>query len=81
MKQGTASDKIIFSAQTDSGYSETITNEPKKLGARLVDGPSPLAGRLQIFFENKWRSVCTNSRKYVSEHIIIIIYFIVFLVP
>lgn len=65
LKQGTASDKIIFSAQTDSGYSETITNEPKKLGARLVDGPSPLAGRLQIFFENKWRSVCTNSRKWV----------------
>lgn len=58
-------DKIVFTTQSDSGYSETITNEPKKLGARLVDGPSPLAGRLQIFYENKWRSVCTNSRKQV----------------
>lgn len=62
-KQGTANEKIVFTTQTDSGYSESITNEPKKLGARLVDGPSPLAGRLQIFYENKWRSVCTNSRK------------------
>lgn len=62
-KQGTVNEKIVFTTQTDSGYDESITNEPKKLGARLVDGPSPLAGRLQIFYENKWRSVCTNSRK------------------
>lgn len=65
-KQGTATDKITFTAQEDSGYSGIITNDPKKFGARLVDGPSPLAGRLQLLYENKWRSVCTNSRKYVD---------------
>jgi hypothetical protein len=30
---------------------------------RLVDGESPLAGRLQLYHIGKWRSVCTNSRK------------------
>ena len=32
---------------------------------RLVDGPSPLSGRLQIRHLGEWHSVCTNSRKYV----------------
>ncbi|XP_011334038.1 protein bark beetle isoform X2 [Ooceraea biroi] len=31
---------------------------------RLVDGPSPLAGRLQLFHRGDWRSVCTNSRNW-----------------
>ncbi|XP_023246946.1 protein bark beetle [Copidosoma floridanum] len=31
---------------------------------RLVDGPSPLEGRLQIFHKGEWRSVCTNSRNW-----------------
>lgn len=63
--QGTADEKIIFTTQPDSGYTESIPTNPEVFGARLVDGSSPLAGRLQIFYENKWRSVCTNSRKYV----------------
>lgn len=62
--QGTAEKRIVFTNHPDSGYSETTVNEPHTLGARLVDGPSPLAGRLQIYHEGKWRSVCTNSRKY-----------------
>ncbi|CAL4198237.1 unnamed protein product, partial [Meganyctiphanes norvegica] len=31
---------------------------------RLVDGPSPNIGRLQIFYKEEWRSVCTNSRNW-----------------
>ncbi|XP_012531769.1 protein bark beetle [Monomorium pharaonis] len=31
---------------------------------RLVDGPSPLVGRLQLFHQGAWRSVCTNSRNW-----------------
>ncbi|XP_070163334.1 protein bark beetle [Polyergus mexicanus] len=31
---------------------------------RLVDGPNPLAGRLQLFHRGSWRSVCTNSRNW-----------------
>ena len=30
---------------------------------RLVEGPTPLVGRLQIYHRGHWRSVCTNSRK------------------
>lgn len=63
--QGTPDQKIIFTTQPNSGYTEVGRTEPQELGARLVDGPSPLAGRLQLFHEGKWRSVCTNSRKYV----------------
>ena len=33
---------------------------------RLVEGPSPLVGRLQIHHRGHWRSVCSNSRKYVE---------------
>ncbi|XP_037072320.1 LOW QUALITY PROTEIN: protein bark beetle-like [Pollicipes pollicipes] len=29
---------------------------------RLVDGPSPWEGRVQVFHKDHWRSVCTNSR-------------------
>ncbi|XP_017774038.1 PREDICTED: protein bark beetle isoform X2 [Nicrophorus vespilloides] len=31
---------------------------------RLVDGPSILAGRVQIKHNDKWRSVCTNSKNW-----------------
>ncbi|KAJ2949950.1 hypothetical protein O0L34_g11275 [Tuta absoluta] len=31
---------------------------------RLVDGPSILAGRVQILHRGQWRSVCTNSRNW-----------------
>lgn len=31
---------------------------------RLVDGPSTLEGRIQIFHRGTWRSVCTNSRNW-----------------
>ncbi|KAG5895778.1 hypothetical protein JTB14_001625 [Gonioctena quinquepunctata] len=33
---------------------------------RLVDGPTILAGRLQIRHNGQWRSVCTNSRNWTS---------------
>lgn len=33
---------------------------------RLVDGPSPLTGRLQVRHLGEWHSICTNSRKYVK---------------
>lgn len=63
--QGDASHKITFTTQPNSGYEEVAPKTPDQMGARLVDGPSPLEGRLQLMHNNKWRSVCTNSRKYV----------------
>lgn len=61
--QGNAQQKVVFTNHPESGYSETTVTEPHILGVRLVDGPSPLAGRLQLHHKGKWRSVCTNSRK------------------
>ncbi|XP_076766657.1 C-type lectin domain-containing protein bark beetle [Xylocopa sonorina] len=34
------------------------------LSIRLVDGPTPLEGRLELFHRNQWRAVCTNSRNW-----------------
>ncbi|KAF0308456.1 Protein bark beetle [Amphibalanus amphitrite] len=33
---------------------------------RLVDGPTPWEGRVQIFHRHHWRSVCTNSRNWTE---------------
>ncbi|CAH2076021.1 unnamed protein product, partial [Iphiclides podalirius] len=52
----------------DSKITFTSTEEPTKPsqipGIRLVDGPSILAGRVQILHRGQWRSVCTNSRNW-----------------
>ncbi|XP_060803589.1 protein bark beetle [Amyelois transitella] len=61
--------KLIAVGQPDSVVSFTSTEEPVRLssstpGIRLVDGPSILAGRVQLLHKNKWRSVCTNSRNW-----------------
>ncbi|XP_055547714.1 protein bark beetle isoform X2 [Wyeomyia smithii] len=63
MALGTSENKIIFTSLPNSGYKD-IVSDPREVGARLVDGPSPLAGRLQILTNGKWRSVCTNSKNW-----------------
>jgi hypothetical protein len=63
--QGTPDKKITLTTQQNSIYRDTTSSDPIEVRARLVDGPNPLAGRLQIFNKGKWRSVCSNSRKYV----------------
>lgn len=35
-------------------------NQSSKI--RLIDGPSILAGRLQLFYKGAWRSVCTSTQ-------------------
>ncbi|XP_046141163.1 protein bark beetle isoform X2 [Osmia bicornis bicornis] len=34
------------------------------LSIRLVDGPTPSEGRLELFHRGQWRAVCTNSRNW-----------------
>ncbi|KOC70028.1 Galectin-3-binding protein [Habropoda laboriosa] len=34
------------------------------LSIRLVDGPAPFEGRLELFHRGEWRAVCTNSRNW-----------------
>ena len=41
----------------------SIVNWPN---VRLVDGSKPSQGRLQIFYRNKWQSVCTNSKNWTE---------------
>ncbi|KAF3420744.1 hypothetical protein E2986_14161 [Frieseomelitta varia] len=34
------------------------------LSIRLVDGPTPFEGRLELLHRGDWRAVCTNSRNH-----------------
>ncbi|XP_014255547.1 protein bark beetle [Cimex lectularius] len=56
--EGTPTDRIIFQSLESA---ENITRATKY---RLVDGASILSGRLQAFHNGKWRSVCSNSRRW-----------------
>ncbi|XP_062547876.1 protein bark beetle isoform X1 [Armigeres subalbatus] len=60
---GTSENKITFTSLPNSGYKD-IESDPREVGARLVDGPNPLAGRLQLLNQGKWRSVCSNSKNW-----------------
>ncbi|XP_011303311.1 uncharacterized protein bark isoform X1 [Fopius arisanus] len=44
--------------------SEAPSSQPEPRSIRLVDGPSPLEGRIQLLHQGSWRSVCTNSRNW-----------------
>nr|KAF7437889.1 hypothetical protein H0235_000280 [Vespula pensylvanica] len=52
---------IVFTS-AEMGIESTPVESPAIV--RLVDGPSPLEGRLQLFHQDQWRSVCTNSRNW-----------------
>ncbi|XP_042229688.1 protein bark beetle-like isoform X4 [Homarus americanus] len=59
--EGTSMKRITF---TSSQPPSTPLPKPT---LRLVDGPTPLQGRLQMFYKDKWRSICTNSRNWTAE--------------
>ncbi|XP_059476974.1 protein bark beetle isoform X2 [Neocloeon triangulifer] len=56
--QGTAERKVVLTTAED------VVRPLPRAPLRLVDGPSPLAGRLQVLHNQKWRSLCTNSRNW-----------------
>ncbi|KAF7992731.1 hypothetical protein HCN44_005075 [Aphidius gifuensis] len=53
---------IILTSSKEPSPSSSSQSETRLI--RLVDGPSTLEGRLQIFHRGSWRSVCTNSRNW-----------------
>ncbi|XP_061730021.1 protein bark beetle isoform X1 [Cydia pomonella] len=61
--------RLIAVGAHQNGITFTSTEEPPKSSKpipdiRLVDGPSILAGRVQLLHRGQWRSVCTNSRNW-----------------
>ncbi|KAG7306290.1 hypothetical protein JYU34_008890 [Plutella xylostella] len=61
--------KLIAVGDRQREITFTSTEEPIKSvkpipDIRLVDGPSILAGRVQLLHRGQWRSVCTNSRNW-----------------
>ncbi|KAK6621229.1 hypothetical protein RUM43_011535 [Polyplax serrata] len=56
--QGLPDNRVIL---TSTNHPTSLIGKPE---IRLVDGPSILEGRLQIYHRGKWRSVCTNSRNW-----------------
>ena len=37
------------------------STDPEQFSLRLIDGPSDYEGRLQVFFNSKWGSVCRHE--------------------
>ncbi|PZC85077.1 hypothetical protein B5X24_HaOG202841 [Helicoverpa armigera] len=61
--------KLVAVGEHQKGITFTSTEEPDRPSKpipdiRLVDGPSILAGRVQLLHRGQWRSVCTNSRNW-----------------
>ncbi|KAF5303544.1 hypothetical protein FQR65_LT08145 [Abscondita terminalis] len=54
---GSENNRIVLTTSAD------VTNQELP-NIRLVDGPTILAGRVQLFHKGQWRSVCTNSRNW-----------------
>ncbi|XP_072938867.1 protein bark beetle isoform X2 [Epargyreus clarus] len=61
--------KLVAVGDQQRRITFTSTEEPENVekpfpDIRLVDGPSILAGRVQLLHRGQWRSVCTNSRNW-----------------
>ncbi|XP_017468955.1 PREDICTED: protein bark beetle isoform X2 [Rhagoletis zephyria] len=61
---GTPTSRITLTAQALPIATQTDIVDAEVRGARLVDGPTPLEGRLQLYHKGAWRDVCTNSRNW-----------------
>lgn len=58
LSQGTLEEAITLTTSQDASARNILLPD-----IRLVDGPSILAGRVQLKNNGVWRSVCTNSKK------------------
>ncbi|XP_076338817.1 protein bark beetle-like [Tachypleus tridentatus] len=62
--EGEKDQHIVFTRTSTSSTSwRKLVNWSE---ARLVDGDSPFKGRLQLYYKEKWRSVCTNSKNWTE---------------
>ncbi|CAM1311440.1 Uncharacterised protein g5687 [Pycnogonum litorale] len=61
MAIGTQRNKIEFTSESGGKWKGI----PKDI--RLVDGPSVLSGKIQLYYKSSWRSVCTNSKNWTDS--------------
>ncbi|XP_050428797.1 protein bark beetle isoform X2 [Adelges cooleyi] len=59
---GDAHNKILMTSSMDVEDTDDNSYSQSSLNIRLVDGPSTLAGRLQLFYKGAWRSICTSTQ-------------------
>ncbi|XP_037927279.1 protein bark beetle [Teleopsis dalmanni] len=59
---GTPTLRITLKSQTHLNSNHLNLANVEEKGLRLVDGPTPLEGRLQVYHKGSWRAVCTNSK-------------------
>ncbi|XP_043645719.1 protein bark beetle [Drosophila teissieri] len=61
---GTPTSRIVLRSQSNTANYKLELPDDQEKGIRLVDGPTPVEGRLQLFHKGAWRSVCSNSRNW-----------------
>ncbi|XP_034471844.1 protein bark beetle [Drosophila innubila] len=61
---GTPTARIILRSQSNVANLKLELPDDQEKGIRLVDGPTPVEGRLQLYHKGAWRSVCSNSRNW-----------------
>ncbi|XP_029656084.1 protein bark beetle-like isoform X1 [Octopus sinensis] len=58
--------RIVFTKDRD--YDDVVGKQrPWRTDARLVDGNTTMDGRLELFYQQKWRGVCTNYNNFTKE--------------
>ncbi|XP_071445359.1 protein bark beetle [Hetaerina americana] len=63
--QGKPEERVVLTSDDEPQKPSTAAGST----IRLVDGPTPLVGRVQILHNDEWRSVCTNSRNWTRVDI------------
>ncbi|KAH8259932.1 hypothetical protein KR038_005318 [Drosophila bunnanda] len=61
---GTPTSRIVLKSQSNTANYKLELPDDQEKGIRLVDGPTPVEGRLQLYHKGAWRSVCSNSRNW-----------------
>ncbi|XP_065210133.1 protein bark beetle-like [Planococcus citri] len=59
--KGEPHERIVFTSAANTNENLIPESNEYLKRVRLVDGPNVFTGRLQIYHNSQWRSVCTNS--------------------
>lgn len=59
--------RITMTKIPETSQSGVVTSNPFPTDARLMDGNTTRDGKLELFYEGRWRGVCNNYIKYVIK--------------